>query len=127
MPQMQSITAGGVTFDALTPSSGDTVPARWRVANAPSPIGMPTAQVTSRYNGPKTARRVDFEFVQPYYTLDASAGNKLTLHHKVLISTTVLIPEGIPTIYADEAVDRAFALLNSNTIKDACKSGYAPT
>lgn len=126
MPQMANIVAGGVTFVALTPSSGDTTPARWRVENAPSAIGMPKASIGARYNGQKTARRVEVSFEQPYYVL-AAGTNQLTLLHKVPVTLTAVLPDGVPTIYLDEAVDRFIAFISSDLAKGAIKSGYAPT
>ena len=126
MPQMANIVAGGVTFVALTPSSGDTTPARWRVENAPSAIGMPKASIATRYNGQKTARRVDISYEQPYYVL-APATNQLTLLHKVPLTVTAVLPDGVPTIYLEEAVDRFIAFISSDIGRQTLKGGYAPT
>jgi len=130
MPQMQNVSAfdahGTVTFVALTPSSGDTTPARWRVENAPSAIGMPKASVSARYNGQKTARRVDVSYEQPYYVLEPGTG-RLTLLHKVPLTLTAVLPDGVPTQYLEEAVDRFFSFISSPTVAASIKGGYAPT
>lgn len=128
MPQMSNIVSATPAFTliSLVPSSGDTTPARWRIEGAPSPLGMPKLSIGSRYNGQKTARRVELQFEQPYYVVNAQSG-QLQLLHKVPFAVSAVLPDGVPTLEINECVDRFAAIVNSALVKEVFKSGYAPT
>lgn len=128
MPQMSNIVSAAPAFTlvSLVPSSGDTTPARWRIEGAPSPLGMPKLSIGSRYNGQKTARRVELQFEHPYYVMDL-ATDQLRLLHKIPFTVSAVLPDGVPTLTIHECVDRFAAIVNSALVKDVFKSGYAPT
>jgi len=72
MPQIANITvkaANGTTdvvYTAMTPSSGDTTPAFWRAEGSGASASLrATFQLSSKWNGPKTARRVTGAFQYP--------------------------------------------------------------
>lgn len=133
MPSMANITvkkADGVTditFTALQPSSGDGVPAVWRSETVGTAAGhKPVVSVNSRWNGPKTARRVDFSFMYPEIFTDTGTG-LTSVNNRVPITLSALIPTGVPDTIIAEAVAQAANLIDSSLVVDCMKSGYAPT
>lgn len=76
MPSMASITVKkfdgttDIVYDALSASGGDSSPAVWRQdtgAAAGLPVGLRNLfKLLTKWNGPKTARQMTFEYVAPY-------------------------------------------------------------
>lgn len=133
MPQMANITvkkADGTTdvvYSALTPSSGDKVSAQWRSETAgASPALRPTAELRSTFNGPRTARRLDFSFQYPYTVTDSTT-SVTTVKARIPVSLTMTVPTEIVDSVVQEAVAQAFNLLKSTLISDSFETGYAPT
>lgn len=133
MPSMANITvkkADGttdITFSALQPSSGDGVSATWRSETAGSqPNVKPTLAVSSRWNGPRTARRVDFSFMYPQKYTDSTTSLD-AVANRLILSGNFLLPAAVPDSEISEAVAQGTNLLVSTLLRDVLKAGYAPT
>jgi len=133
MPSMANITVKkadnttDITFTALNPSSGDTVPALWRSETAgPSASLRPTLQMKSTWNGPRTARRVEVEYQYPY-TLTDTTTSSTYVKARVPIKMTVTVPAEIPDTVVTEAVNQFTNLADSTLVIDCFKIGFAPT
>lgn len=116
-----------ITFTALQPSSGDGVAAVWRSETVGSAAGhKPTLQMSSRWNGPRTARRVDISFQYPQLYTDSTTG-LTAVKNRVPITVSAVIPSDMPDAEVGEAVAQAMNLVDSTLVVDSMKSGYAPT
>lgn len=133
MPQMADITVKkadavtNITYSALTPSSGDKVAAQWRSETAGLAAGLrPTFTMQSQYNGPRTARRVDFTFQYPFTVTDSTT-TVTTVKARVPFSGSMTLPVEIPDTVVAEAVAQACNLLVSTLAQSSFKTGFAPT
>lgn len=133
MPQMADITVKkadnttDVVYVAQAPSSGDGVPAVWRVdAGFTHAMAKPVFQISSRSNGQKTARRVEFTFVLPQ-TYTESTTNLVKVQNKVPISGSFVLPLEVPDSIVAEAVHQLTNLLSSTLVRNSLKAGFAPT
>lgn len=133
MPSMANITVKkndgttDIVWTAVCPSSGDGVPAIWRSETVGSaPAHYPALEMRTRYNGQKTARRVDFNFVYPQTATDSTT-SLVSVVNRVPIQLSAAIPMNVPATVIAEAVSQAANLLASTLVKDAMKAGFAPT
>lgn len=136
MPQMANITIkkfDGVTdivFDQITAAGADGSPAVWRQdtgAAAGLPVGLrPTFKVWSKWNGPKTARQVQYELVFPYATQDTTT-TLYAAKDRVVSTGITTIPQAIPATPLNEASAQGPNLLAAALIKSVLATGYAPT
>ncbi|DAD51716.1 coat protein [ssRNA phage Zoerhiza.2_10] len=135
MPTMASITVKkadtvtNIVYDALAASGGDNSPAVWRQdtgAAAGLPVGLRSQfRVLSKWNGPKTARQVSFEFIMPYAVQDSTT-TKYSATDRVVASGLFTLPQGIPSTNLNEVV-QGLNLLASTLIASALQTGYAPS
>lgn len=135
MPTMASITvkkADGTTdivFDAISASGGETSPAVWRQdtgATAGLPVGLRSSmQVSSKWNGPKTARQVQFNIALPYAVQDSTT-TLYSAKDRIVLQGVCTLPVGIPSANLNE-VNQALNLLSSALIKSTMQTGYAPS
>lgn len=133
MPSMANVTvkaANGstdVVFVAMAPSSGDKVPAVWRV-DAASTVAAhrPQASIRASDNGSGTARRIELSAVFPY--VPTPVGNEPPqVAHRIPFTFTFIIPKEIPDSVVAEAVHQFTNLAASTLVRDTLKSGYAPS
>lgn len=131
MPQIANITvkaANGTTdvvYTAMTPSSGDTTPAFWRAEGSGASASLrATFQLSSKWNGPKTARRVTGAFQYPQ---TATVDGVETVINRVPVEFSFLVPQAVPDTLIAEAVAQAANLIKATLIQDSIKSGFAPT
>ena len=135
MPSMASITvkkADGTTdivYDQLSASGGESSPAVWRQdtgAAAGLPVGLRSSfKLTSKWNGPKTARQLNFEFNLPYAVQDSTT-TLYSAKDKVVMTGLITMPQAIPSATLNE-VAQALNLLASSLVKTSAQAGYAPT
>lgn len=135
MPSMASITvkkADGTTdivFDSLAASGGESSPAVWRQdtgAAAGLPVGLRSLfKVSSKWNGPKTARQVSFEMTMPYAVQDSTT-TLYSAKDRVVLTGVITLPQAIPASALNESV-QALNLMASTLIKSSVQAGYAPT
>lgn len=133
MPNMANITvkkADGttdVTYTALVSAAGDKAAARWQnTALGSSPNLQPYLTVVSRFNGPRTVRRVDGEFGFQSTYVDSSTSQTVI---KAIPGGTFSFtrPLEADDTAAAEAAAQFANLLASTLIKSVLASGYAPT
>lgn len=135
MPAMASITvkkADGttdITYDALAASGGDNSPAVWRQdtgAAAGLPVGLRNQfSLTSKWNGPKTARQMSISFIMPYAVQDSTT-TKYSATDRVVFNGICTLPVAIPSANLNEVV-QVLNLLASTLSKSSFQAGYAPT
>lgn len=119
-----------VTMNALAASGSDGTPAMWRHDTGVN-AGVPSnararLSVASKWNGPKTARQVTFEYVYPYAVQDTTTSLYSTPHQAVLKGIFTL-PAGMPAAGLKEAAYRGLNAISATLIKQAAETGYAPT
>lgn len=135
MPSMASITvkkADGVTdivFDSISASGGESSPAVWRQdtgAAAGLPVGLRSLfKLSSKWNGPKTARQLVFELSFPYAVQDSTT-TLYSAKDKCVFTGVITMPQSIPSTNLNEAAAQGLNLLASTLIKSAVQAGYAP-
>jgi len=135
MPAMASITvkkSDGVTdiiYDALSASGGDGSPAVWRQdtgAAAGLPVGLRSMfKVSSKWNGPKTARQLVLEYVQPYATQDSTT-TLYSAKDRMVVNAIITMPQAIPSANLNE-IAQFLNLCAATLTKSAVQAGYAPT
>lgn len=135
MPSMASITvkkADGTTdivYDSISASGGESSPAVWRQdtgAAAGLPVGLRSSfKLASKWNGPKTARQLSFEFNLPYAVQDSTT-TLYSAKDKVVMTGLITMPQAIPSATLNE-VNQALNLLASTLVKASAQAGYAPT
>lgn len=136
MPTMASITVKkndgttDIVYDAVTASGGDNSPAVWRQdtgAAAGLPVGLrPTLKVWSKWNGPKTARVFQYEYVYPYAVQNTTTTLYGAQDRVVFNQNGQTLPQNIPASILNEAVTQFCNLMASTLVKSALQSGYAP-
>lgn len=118
-----------ITYDALNASGGDASPAVWRQdtgAAAGLPVGLRARfQCLSKWNGPKTARQLRFQYSMPYAVQDSTT-TVYSATDRVVFDGIITVPQGIPASVIDEACNQVMNLLGTPTIKQAARAGYAP-
>lgn len=132
MPSLANITvkkADGttdITWTGVAAAAGDKSPAIWRSQTVGSAPGhQPTFQMVSRSNGANTARRVDVSIVYPYTT--TGTDGKTYLAEKAIFTGSMLLPLGMPSASADEAVAQGMNLLAASLTVSCLKAGFAAT
>jgi hypothetical protein len=135
MPAMASIVVKkadavtNITYDMLAASGGDNSPSFWRQdtgAAAGLPVGLRNAfQVVSKWNGPKTARQVSYQFILPYAVQDSTT-TKYSATDRVVFTGICTLPVAIPSATLNE-IAQGCNLLASTLVVSALQAGYAPT
>jgi hypothetical protein len=116
-----------ITFTALTPSSGDKVPAQWRSESAGAAPGLrPTFEMQTQWNGPRTARRVNIQGQYPFTVTDSTT-TVTTVKARIPFQATWTLPVEIPDTVIAEATAQLTNLMASVLAQSSIKIGYAPT
>lgn len=115
-----------VKFELVTPSGGDGSAAIWQLTSAAtSSLARPRAEMISRPNADKTARKVLTSLVVPYAVTDSATGLQRIAGNVTIRNGELTAPRAIP----DDVIANAVAYwagLNASTLwKDCYKSGYA--
>jgi hypothetical protein len=118
-----------ITYDALSGSGGDSMPAMWRQDTgntAGLPVGLrANAQLNGAWNGPKTARRLSLTLKQPYAVQDSTT-TLYSAKDQVIVEISAVIPQGIPSTWINEAVSQSLNFAAATLTKDSFKAGYPP-
>lgn len=133
MPQMANITvkdSDGTTdrlFTALSPAGIDGQPAVWRFENTAVPPNQRSRfEVTSKWNGPKDARKVTTFYNVPLTQATAVAGINVVVGNLQFRDGAMVCPQ----VAQDATVISAAAvyanLLKSSLVQSVFTSGYAP-
>lgn len=132
MPNLANITVKkndgttDITWSGIAASAGDKSPAVWRsLTVGAAPAFQPTMKMVSQNNGPSTARRVNVDLTYPYTTVGADG--KTNVAEKVVMTTSIVLPNGMPTSDSNEAVAQSMNLLASALVKACMQAGFAAT
>lgn len=132
MPAMGNITVKNaantdVVFEQVSAASGDNQPARWELTAASTmPIGRPYAELSSRYNADKTARKVIPVLVCPYLVTDVGTGQQRVAANVVFRNGEMVKPRNVPDTFVADATAYWAGLNGSALWKSSFNSGYAP-
>lgn len=136
MPTMASITVKkndgttDIVFDQIAASGGDNSPAVWRQdtgAVAGLPVGLrPVIKMTSKSNGPRTARVVSVNAEFPYAVQNTTT-TLYSAQDRVVWNLSATLPQNIPAAQLNEAVTQALNVFASALSKSSFQAGYAPT
>lgn len=130
MPSMADLSllnnaAAAVTATALSPSAGDTVPARWRIENANAPAFRPVLLVSSKKSGGDgNVRRVSVDIAVPNPQMVAGV---LTNVGTIRFMGEFVVAQDIPTSVVDDTVAYIASFFNTALIKSTLKSQISPT
>lgn len=135
MPQFADITVfknDGITnavYVGKSPAGGDTSSAIWKYDGHSAPyVGLkPQLSLSSRWNGAKTARRMQVDFAYHGFATDSTTGIS-SKTGTIPFSTTCAIPQSVLSQSdIDEAVAQYANLLKATLIQACMKSGYSAT
>lgn len=133
MPAMADLTVKkaddvtNITYSSFQPSSGDGVAAVWRSETVGSAAAhKPTLTMTSRWNGPKTARRVEISYAYPQIYTDTNTG-LVMVQNRIPFTLSGVIPVAVPDSDINEAVAQLTNLLDAALVNSCLKAGVAPT
>lgn len=133
MPSMADITvkkADGTTdivYNQMAPSSGDGVSAIWRNESGGAATAFkPMLTLQSKYNGPKTARRLTVNYSMPQTATDSTTG-LTSVVNTIPVMFTIALPVATPQTTIDEAVHQLTNLLSSTLVRSCLKAGFAPS
>lgn len=131
MPQMANITvkaANGTTdvvYSQLTPSAGDSVPAKWRAETVSTVVAYrPRASLLSRDNAKKNGRVLDLRYAYPVVRTISGEQHLIGIIPFDIRST---VGDNFTQAEIDEAVMQGLNFAGSVLIRDCFKSGYAAT
>lgn len=132
MPQMADITVKNASdtdmvFVGITAAAGDGSPARWELTSASTmPIGRPYAELMTRPNADKTARKVIPSLVCPYLVTDTNTGQQRVAANVVFRNGEMVRPRNVPDDFVADCTAYWAGLTGSVTWKASFNSGYAP-
>jgi len=116
-----------ITYTAVVPSAGDTVPAVWNSQTVGvAPAHQPSLRLLSKEASNGTKRALHATFVYPQIATDTTTG-VTTVINRVVISADWTIPKGMAQTDIGEATYQFANLLAAALIKSSCETGYAPT
>lgn len=133
MPNMADITvkkADGttdITYTSLTPSSGDRVPAQWRVESLGTVAGnRPTLVVSARYSQDRKARLVEGRVVLPETFTDSTTGI-ISVRNREMFSFNSVVHLDTSDSVVSELAAQSANLLKSALLQSVIKTGFAPS
>lgn len=131
MPQMANVTvkaADGTTdvvYTALTPSAGDSVPAKWRVETAAAVVAnRPTQSMLAQDTTKKDARKV---ILRGKYPVSRTVNGEVVQVGVIPLELSGVIGLQFTQAEIDEAVMQHTNFCVSALIRNSFKAGYAPT
>lgn len=131
MPQMDNVTvkaANGTTdvvYTALTPSAGDSIPAKWRVETASTIVAnRPTQSMLAQDTTRKDARKV---ILRGKYPVERTINGAVVQVGVIPLELSGVIGLQFTQAEIDEAVMQHTNFCVSTLIRNSFKSGYGPT
>jgi len=114
-------------YVAKNSAGGDTGMAIWRYdAHAAPYIGLkPELRFGSKFNGPRTARRLMIQYAYKSYATDSTTGVS-SLVGTIPWTFTGAIPLNVPQADIDESVSQVGNLFVNATFKAWVKATFAP-
>lgn len=115
-----------LTFLAVTGSGGEGKPAVWRL---PAAAGAPIAaaellEVSARFNGTKTVRRVTVSLLIPLTETNSATG-KTTVTDRIPVELTLPVLQGANPAVAEMVANRISKIASNAVIVSQLASGYA--
>ncbi len=133
MPQMANITvkdSDGTTdkvFTALSPAGQDGSPAVWRLENASVPPGQRARfEISSKWNGPKDARKITTFLNVPILLATAVAGTYAAVGNVQFRDGQMIYPQTASDALVASAAAFYANLLKSTLVQSVFTTGYAP-
>lgn len=115
-----------ITYTGVVPSAGDKTQAIWRSQTVGSAAAhQPEIRVTSRGNGPGSARRVDVQFSYP--STAVGSDGRVNVVERYNFQGSALVPLNMLTTDVNEAASQLANLIASALVKSCLKEGFAPT
>lgn len=130
MPQMADLTIKkldgitDITYEALSPSSGDKTEAKWRVADASVvPALRSTLAVKAKSSANQVVRIVEGKLVMPLVDSSVTSGPVIGS----VFSFTGTVHQNFTDAEAGEFAAQAANLIKASLMQTVLKTGYAPT
>lgn len=116
-----------IVWTAKAGAGGDASPAVWRSDTSIGTLGQrPTFSIMTKWNGPKTARRVEITGAFPSVYTNSSTG-QTEVRGVIPLVASFAVPMNLSTTDLNEAAAQMCNLLASSQVVSAIASGYAPT
>lgn len=113
-----------VTYTALTPSAGDRTPARWcNLASSTKANLRATVEMSSRYNGNRSARHVTLLVKYPEVVQVGGVDTVAGIGH---VTIDAILPLQVSDTAIAEVVAQAANFFKASLTQEAFKLGYAP-
>lgn len=113
-----------VTYTALTPSAGDRTPARWsNLASSTKANLRATVEMSSRFNGNRTARHVTLLMKYPEIVQVNGVDTVAGIGH---VTIDAILPLQVSDTALSEVVAQAANAFKATLVQDSFKLGYAP-
>lgn len=114
-------------YVAKMSSGGDATPAYWRYDSHAAPYAglKPELRFGSKFNGPRTARRLSMTYAYKCYATDSTTGVS-SLTGTIPITVSAALPLNVAQADIDEAWSQFANLMGNATFKAWVKTGYAP-
>lgn len=113
-----------VTYQALQRAAGDGSPAVWSDTTNNVPLYRPTLKLSTKPNGPGTARRVSVDYRIPQ--LLAQPDNTFVIRDTLIFTVSGIVPSRIAEDEIEKAVALFTNLLKSSQVTDALTNGQTP-
>lgn len=133
MPQMANITVKkydgttDIVYNAANAAGADGTVALWRAPPLNSTVAsQPTFESWCRWNGPKTARRVEFRGIMPQALTDTNTG-LVVVRNQAVMQGSFLIPTQMEQTTLAEFAAQMTNLLANTTVREAIRLGTSFT
>jgi len=119
--------ATSIVYTNVKGSGGDGDAALWRSDTVAGPVGQhPWFSLTSKWNGDKTARRIDVAFAYPSVYTETNTSLQKVIG-VVPMSFSIVVPQGIVIADIQEASAQAVHLLSDPQTIAQIVAGFAAT
>lgn len=116
-----------IVWQVLAGSGGDSSPAFYRSNTATGTVGQrPTFQISTKWNGPQTARRVEASAKFPSVYTNSTTG-QTEVRSTIAMTVSFGVPTNIVATDVVEAASQLCHLLNDAQFITSITNGYAPT
>lgn len=115
-----------VVGTALTPSAGDTVPAKWRIESAVAPAFRPILSLSTRDSGDGKSRRAVIKLSMPFTATNSTLGLPVVVDRE-LFSADIVVGNQIPSTSSDDFVAYVSSFLADPLVVASLKAMIAPT
>jgi len=121
---VKDITNVDVTYVALQRAAGDGSFAVWSDTREEIPIFRPTFKLSTKSNGPGTARRVSIDYRVPQ--LLQQPDNSFVVRDTLIFTVSGIVPTRIAEDELEKAVALFTNLLKNSQVTDSLTTGQTP-